>query len=195
VTERLIEMFHECIVENIPIYSQWQVTYDAISVRSDRRIFPFKSLEPNLIENIFQPTHFNSEQMLICQEMLQDLSLNGTLLQEDLNQFMKLCQTNIGPYGQLYHRQHCNSTHQQDSHSNTQQQRQGEVKTFDSLLFPKLWRLQSEDLSQSLNDVMNLPMDGTKEVHGIISQDKVMEIIQQYGKEKENLLLNWTGGI
>lgn len=179
-------------MENIPIYSQWQVTYDGISVRSDRRIFPFPSPEPNLVENIFQPTHFNSEQVAIFQEMVQNLSLNGTLLQEDFHQLLKLCQTNVGPYGQVYHRPY---------HQPIQQQ-QGELKVkdddsvpFDSILFPKLWRIHPEDLSKSFNEVMNMQMDGTKEVQGIITQEKVMELIQQFGKEKESLLNHWTGGI
>jgi hypothetical protein len=214
VIERFIDMIYECVMSNQPIYSQWQLTYDAISVRSDRRIFPFPLSELQRNENYFQPTHLNSEQRDIFEEMVKSLSLSQgqgqgaqgqggqeMLLQEDFIQLLKLCQSNIGPYGQVYYQQHLqsNPTQQQpqpqSQHTQQLESRQGEVHTFDSVVFPKLWRMQSEDLFELFNEVMNQRMDGTREVHGVISKEKVMELIERYGREKESLLRNWTGGI
>jgi hypothetical protein len=214
VIERFIDMIYECVMSNQPIYSQWQLTYDAISVRSDRRIFPFPLSELQRNENYFQPTHLNSEQRDIFEEMVKSLSLSQgqgqgaqgqggqeMLLQEDFIQLLKLCQSNIGPYGQVYYQQHLHSnpTQQQpqpqSQHTQQLESRQGEVHTFDSVVFPKLWRMQSEDLFELFNEVMNQRMDGTREVHGVISKEKVMELIERYGREKESLLRNWTGGI
>jgi hypothetical protein len=192
VTERLIEMIRECIMQNIPISHQWQVTYDGISVRHDRRIYPYPTADPIPSENIFQPTHLNDEQLTIFEEMLRNISLNQTILKEDLTQVMLLCQSGVGPYGQIQHR------HNLASGSDTmdsQSHQTSAVNLFDSIALPKLWRTQFEDLLKYFNREMNERVEGTKEVKGTIFQETAMELSQRYGAEKYQLLSNWTGGI
>jgi hypothetical protein len=190
VTERLIEMIRECIMQNIPIYHQWQVTYDGISVRHDRRIYPYPDPDPIPSENIFQPTHLNDEQLMIFDEMLRNISLNNTILKEDLVQLMLLCQSGVGPYGQIYHHSPLppSSTSPPDTSLPP-------LHIFDSVAFPKLWRTQFEDLLNYFNREMNCRVEGTHEIRGVIAHDTVMEWSQRYGAEKYQLLANWTGGI
>lgn len=192
VTERLIEMIRECVLDNIPIHSQWQVTYDGISVRNDRRIFPYPPPEPTRHENIFQPTHLNHEQVQLFEDMLSKVSLNQLILKEDMIQLLTLCQSNVGPYGHSSHVDH-RSLH--DSSSPSSSPSPSPSHTFHSLVFPKLWREQFSDLVEYFNHEMDQRIDGTHEIRGIISHEEAMRLVDSYGEEKYQLLLNWTGGI
>lgn len=197
VIERLIEMIKTSIENNKPIEYQWQLTYDNIVVRNDRRIYENKKIELNYHENLFEITNFNNEQNLIFDKMLNKISLEkntNIILKEDLISLFKLGNESlIGPFGQVEHINYHNTANNHNNHNNKDGKRNVEV--FDSLVFPKLWRKYHQDFNDYLKNDLNTRLIGTNEITGVTTKDIIHEKLKKYGDEKYQLLKKWTGGI
>lgn len=192
IIERLIEMIKISIEQNKPIEYQWQLTYDNIVVRNDRRIFLKKKVELNYHENLFEITNFNAEQNSIFNKMLSKITLeksSNIILKEDLINLFKLGnETLVGPFGKV---EHINYYKQNNNDNNSNKN----IEIFDSLVFPKLWRKYNKDFHNYLFDDLNNKLIGTNEITGVIAKDIIHEKLIKYGEEKYELLKKWTGGI
>ncbi len=171
VTERLVAMVNSCIESNTPMYHQWQLASDAITVCKERLVYPPPDDPIVPICNEFQPSHLNEEQHEYAVKMLDSLQLGGKLLQEDLMSWITLSESGLGPIGHCF----------------------GNNGTCYSLVLPKLWRNDHDDLAAKIYEAESIP--GTKENTGVVGVDTVMQNMLTYGEGRFEIMKKWTGSL
>ena len=156
-TERLCEMIYQCIENNVPIRTQWQLAPDVIVVREERLVYPPEPITETVEMNKFYVSSMNEEQTSLASEMLHQIQLgNSSILKEDLCEWLNVCNSGIGPVG-------CNSS-LKDS--------------FKNLSFPKQWQIHDNQLLSNIYSP--IPVLGTSEETGVTKLEKVMENLTEF---------------
>ena len=178
-TERLCDMVYQCIEDNVPIRTQWQLAPDVIVVRQERLVFPPPIITKTVEMNKFYTASMNEEQIAMASEMLRQLQVgSSTILKEDLCEWLQQCNSGIGPVA-------CNIS-SKDS--------------FYNLSFPAAWQQQVQQVQreeregeeglggvgggqQSLAASTYSPtaVQGTAEETGVMALDRVMENLAAFG--------------
>jgi len=127
-TERLCDMVCQCIEDNVPICTQWQLAPDVIVVREERLVYPPPVITETVEMNKFFTTHLNEEQTALASGMLGQLQLgNSTILKEDLCEWLHQCNSGIGHVA-------CNNSPKDSFHN---------------LHFPTAWQAKGEELENN----------------------------------------------
>ena len=151
-------MVYQCIEDNTPIRTQWQIAPDVIVVREERLVHPPPIITTTAEMNKFFTGYMNDEQSNLAAEALQQLQLgNATILKEDLFEWLHLCNSGIGPVA-------CNIS-PKDS--------------FYNVSFPTEWHERNDELLTKIYSPISVT--GTAEEAGIMNVESILENLATFG--------------
>ena len=153
-TERLTTLILEAIENCIPIREEWLLAPDALAICQNHSVIPEIPSEPVPIIDVFPDDRLNEEQVEVAHDMLKNLQVGKVVLEEDLENWIKLCSNPIGPLG-------CS-----DNDGGRQV----------GLTLPKKWRENESNIRRDIIKVKGVP--GIDESSGIMPLETLMTHLQ-----------------
>lgn len=167
--ERLCEMIYQCIEDNEPIKSQWQIAPDAIVVREDRLVYPPPVIVETTPMNDFYVSRLNGEQSFLASDMLSKLKFGDNLiLKQDLLEWLHCCNSGIGGVA-------CNISPSDAMYS---------------LSLPSRWFEEHDEVIEKVYTQRSVC--GTFEEKGTAHVDEVLENMAKFGNEQASTNSNIT---
>jgi len=88
--ERLVAMIQGRIEQCEPIRDTWKICADAISVETNKLVVSDPQPFPSPVINHFLSHNFNEEQSMLFSKAFQDLSVQGTVLEQDVDSLIHI---------------------------------------------------------------------------------------------------------